>query len=386
MFVYVLSIYVCMYIYIVPSLSEDPTPLAEVNNLNFELESDKYPPYSPMNYDAGIGVGVAGDGNGDGNEFSEDLLKTPSAVITLPTTTTTQLVPSEQEEQLLKDNATKNEFKAGKMFTSTPINKVTLANKTEESGRAERVRKGLKFPEGYEQQQQQQTEQTKESLIQNAENESNSSKENSFEKLKSPDSTTNSTLNESLTVTASELSLADKSNTPITMLMTTTTTTTTNANNAKPQDMANETKATTKDNDKSANDSLKQDQKAEQKRPELQPLNLKKSYESIEPSPVPAQTSNNCNTNHSNGYLTVNSQQQTNNLNTATARANATVNATKPVEKIILKENTPGQDLLEWCKEVTKEYPNVKVTNLTTSWRNGMAFCAIIHHFEPNLM
>ncbi|XP_014488161.1 PREDICTED: EH domain-binding protein 1 isoform X5 [Dinoponera quadriceps] len=51
-----------------------------------------------------------------------------------------------------------------------------------------------------------------------------------------------------------------------------------------------------------------------------------------------------------------------------------------------LKENTPGQDLLEWCKEVTKDYPGVKVTNLTTSWRNGMAFCAIIHHFRPDLI
>ncbi|XP_017887504.1 EH domain-binding protein 1 isoform X2 [Ceratina calcarata] len=51
-----------------------------------------------------------------------------------------------------------------------------------------------------------------------------------------------------------------------------------------------------------------------------------------------------------------------------------------------LKEITPGQDLLEWCKEVTKDYPGVKVTNLTTSWRNGMAFCSIIHHFRPDLI
>ncbi|XP_070150815.1 EH domain-binding protein 1 isoform X2 [Polyergus mexicanus] len=51
-----------------------------------------------------------------------------------------------------------------------------------------------------------------------------------------------------------------------------------------------------------------------------------------------------------------------------------------------LKEITPGQDLLEWCKEVTKDYLGVKVTNLTTSWRNGMAFCAIIHHFRPDLI
>ncbi|XP_033211022.1 EH domain-binding protein 1 isoform X5 [Belonocnema kinseyi] len=51
-----------------------------------------------------------------------------------------------------------------------------------------------------------------------------------------------------------------------------------------------------------------------------------------------------------------------------------------------LKEITPGQDLLEWCKEVTADYPGVKVTNLTTSWRNGMAFCAVIHRFRPDLI
>lgn len=51
-----------------------------------------------------------------------------------------------------------------------------------------------------------------------------------------------------------------------------------------------------------------------------------------------------------------------------------------------LKDRTPGQDLLEWCKEVTAEIKGVKVTNLTTSWRNGMAFCAVIHHFQPDLM
>lgn len=49
-------------------------------------------------------------------------------------------------------------------------------------------------------------------------------------------------------------------------------------------------------------------------------------------------------------------------------------------------ESTPGQDLLEWCKEVTKDYAGVKVTNLTTSWRNGLAFCAVVHHFRPDLI
>uniref|UniRef100_A0A8C6X8L3 EH domain binding protein 1 like 1 n=1 Tax=Naja naja TaxID=35670 RepID=A0A8C6X8L3_NAJNA len=39
--------------------------------------------------------------------------------------------------------------------------------------------------------------------------------------------------------------------------------------------------------------------------------------------------------------------------------------------------------LLQWCQEVTSGYRGVRVTNFTTSWRNGLAFCAILHHFHP---
>ncbi|XP_051971717.1 EH domain-binding protein 1 isoform X4 [Xyrauchen texanus] len=42
-----------------------------------------------------------------------------------------------------------------------------------------------------------------------------------------------------------------------------------------------------------------------------------------------------------------------------------------------------SQSLLEWCQEITKNYKGIKVTNFNTSWRNGLAFCAILHHFHP---
>ncbi|XP_053134430.1 EH domain-binding protein 1-like protein 1 isoform X2 [Hemicordylus capensis] len=42
-----------------------------------------------------------------------------------------------------------------------------------------------------------------------------------------------------------------------------------------------------------------------------------------------------------------------------------------------------SQSLLEWCQEVTSGFRGVRVTNFTTSWRSGLAFCAILHHFHP---
>lgn len=88
------------------------------------------------------------------------------------------------------------------------------------------------------------------------------------------------------------------------------------------------------------------------KRIELQPLNLKKSYDFD---------------NERDQFKKPNELE-------------------KPRTGTLGRDKTPGQDLLEWCKDVTKNVENVKVTNLTTSFKNGLAFAAIIAHHRPDLM
>ncbi|XP_056373892.1 F-actin-monooxygenase MICAL3 isoform X1 [Hyla sarda] len=42
--------------------------------------------------------------------------------------------------------------------------------------------------------------------------------------------------------------------------------------------------------------------------------------------------------------------------------------------------------LLSWCQKQTDGYAGVNVTDLTMSWKSGLALCAIIHHFRPELI
>jgi len=52
--------------------------------------------------------------------------------------------------------------------------------------------------------------------------------------------------------------------------------------------------------------------------------------------------------------------------------------------KVVRNPSGVKEMLLEWCKKQCEGYEHVNITNFSTSWADGMAFCALIHHFCPN--
>ncbi|XP_060547853.1 smoothelin isoform X2 [Pantherophis guttatus] len=45
--------------------------------------------------------------------------------------------------------------------------------------------------------------------------------------------------------------------------------------------------------------------------------------------------------------------------------------------------NTIKQMLLDWCRAKTRGYEHVDIQNFSSSWSDGMAFCALVHNFFP---
>ncbi|CAD5225498.1 unnamed protein product [Bursaphelenchus okinawaensis] len=62
------------------------------------------------------------------------------------------------------------------------------------------------------------------------------------------------------------------------------------------------------------------------------------------------------------------------------------------IENIEIESKESGEKkhakeaLLLWVQRKVADYPNVRVDNFTTSWRNGMAFNALIHAHRPDLV
>nr|KAF6506547.1 microtubule associated monooxygenase, calponin and LIM domain containing 1 [Rousettus aegyptiacus] len=54
--------------------------------------------------------------------------------------------------------------------------------------------------------------------------------------------------------------------------------------------------------------------------------------------------------------------------------------------KLATRSVCTQEELLRWCQEQTAGYPGVHVTNLSSSWADGLALCALVNRLQPGLL
>ncbi|MEE6498845.1 hypothetical protein FKM82_003241 [Ascaphus truei] len=115
--------------------------------------------------------------------------------------------------------------------------------------------------------------------------------------------------------------------------------------------------------------------------PQTTPENISKNFDqyTIDPGTRYPNLNSSCVRPHQVKHLFITNELQSNPLERASS-------IRRSVGLSRRESDIRPNKLLTWCQKQTEGYSNVAVTNLTTSWKSGLALCAIIHHFRPDLL
>ncbi|XP_036950814.1 F-actin-monooxygenase MICAL2 isoform X5 [Acanthopagrus latus] len=115
--------------------------------------------------------------------------------------------------------------------------------------------------------------------------------------------------------------------------------------------------------------------------PQTTPENIAKNFDqyTIDPGTRYPNLNSSCVRPHQVRHLYINGE-----LNTCSLERAATIR--RPVNLSRRESEIRPARLLTWCQKQTEGYRNVVITDLTTSWKSGIALCALIHRFKPQLI
>ncbi|XP_018115790.1 F-actin-monooxygenase mical2-like isoform X5 [Xenopus laevis] len=115
--------------------------------------------------------------------------------------------------------------------------------------------------------------------------------------------------------------------------------------------------------------------------PQTTPENISKNFDqyTIDPGTRYPNLNSNCVRTHQVKHLFITNELQTCSLERASS-IRRSVGVTRH------ESDVRPNKLLVWCQKQTAGYRNVSVANLTSSWKSGLALCALIHRFRPELV
>nr|XP_020460682.1 F-actin-methionine sulfoxide oxidase MICAL2 isoform X2 [Monopterus albus] len=115
--------------------------------------------------------------------------------------------------------------------------------------------------------------------------------------------------------------------------------------------------------------------------PQTTPENIAKNFEqyTIDPGTRYPNLNSSCVRPHQVRHLYISAE-----LNSSSLERAATIR--RPVNLYRRESEIRPARLLTWCQKQTEGYRNVMITDLTSSWKSGIALCALIHRFKPQLI